>query len=105
MQGSGILVGGQPITIDWNRSNKNTGDWYFTFGLGADVKPWKTVASDPSVIARGSQICIEIYANRGTFRVTDTGGRVKEQHIDVFVNSLSEAFAQGTKWSKVALIR
>jgi RHS repeat-associated protein len=103
MQGSGILKNGQHIMIDWGRSGNGTG--YFKYGVGADVVPWKTVATDVTVIPRGSQICIEIYQNRGAFRATDTGGDIQGRHIDVFVNSLTEAFQQGTKWSKVGLLQ
>jgi 3D (Asp-Asp-Asp) domain-containing protein len=50
---------------------------------------WGTVAVDPSVIPLGSTVYIQ---GLGVFHAEDTGGAVIGQHIDVFVNSVAEAY-------------
>jgi 3D (Asp-Asp-Asp) domain-containing protein len=102
MQGTGRAINGKYITIDWGKKK-----WTFKYDVGATVIDWKTVAADPAVLSRGTQIEIEIYKDKGTFTVTDTGGAIKGHHIDVFVGAITvaEANALGTKKSKVTIVK
>jgi 3D (Asp-Asp-Asp) domain-containing protein len=53
------------------------------------VPHWGTVAVDPTVIPLGSTVYIQ---GLGVFHAEDTGGAVVGQHIDVFVDSVAEAY-------------
>lgn len=50
---------------------------------------WGTVAVDPNFIPLGSTVYIQ---GLGVFRAEDTGGGVIGQHVDVFVDSVAEAY-------------
>jgi 3D (Asp-Asp-Asp) domain-containing protein len=50
---------------------------------------WGTVAVDPSVIPLGSIVYIQ---GLGVFHAEDTGGAVIGQHVDVYVDSVAEAY-------------
>ena len=66
--------------------------------IGTKVKPGTTIAVDPKVIPYGTEIYIEGYG----WRVAeDCGGGVKGNHIDVAVDTHSEAMANGVKYSGV----
>jgi 3D (Asp-Asp-Asp) domain-containing protein len=48
---------------------------------------WRTVATDPRVIPRGSRVFIPAYCDtpaRGWFRALDTGGAIIGFHVDVY---------------------
>ncbi len=53
------------------------------------VPHWGTVAVDSSVIPLGSKVYIQ---GLGVFHAEDTGGAVDGNHVDVFVNSTTEAY-------------
>ena len=66
--------------------------------IGTKVKPGITIAVDPKVIPYGTEVYIEGYG----WRVAeDCGGGVKGNHIDVAVDTHSEAMANGVKYSGV----
>jgi 3D (Asp-Asp-Asp) domain-containing protein len=50
---------------------------------------WGTVAVDPSVIPLGSTVYIQ---GLGIFHAEDTGGAVLGNHVDVYVDSVAEAY-------------
>jgi 3D (Asp-Asp-Asp) domain-containing protein len=50
---------------------------------------WGTVAVDPGVIPLGSTVYIQ---GLGVFHAEDTGGAVIGNHVDVFVDSVAEAY-------------
>ena len=61
---------------------------------GTNVTPGRTIAVDPKVIPYGTQVYIEGYG----WRVAeDCGGSVKGNHIDIAVNTHSEAMDIGIK--------
>ncbi len=105
MQGTGLAKDGQYVTLDWHKTNLRKQTFSFKYGTGRNVEAWKTVAADPKVLPMGTKIEIEIYKDKGTFLVTDTGGSVKGQHIDVFAGAITveEANKLGKKRSKVTV--
>lgn len=60
----------------------------YGLGIGTPITEWKSLATDRSVIPKGSRIYIEALKNTpagGCFVAEDTGGAIKGKHIDVFV--------------------
>jgi len=60
----------------------------YGFGIGTPITEWKSLATDRSVIPRGSRVYIEALKDtpaRGCFVAEDTGGAIIGKHIDVFV--------------------
>lgn len=60
----------------------------FGIGIGTSVTPWHSIATDTSVIARGSTIYIEALKDtpsKGCFSADDTGGAIIGKHIDVLI--------------------
>ncbi len=60
----------------------------YGIGMGTKVEAWKSIATDLSVIPRGSRIYIEALKDtpaKGCFRADDTGGAIIGKHIDVLV--------------------
>lgn len=73
-------------------------------GVTASGKPTKvgvTAAADWGVLPKGSMIYIE---NIGFREIQDRGGAVNNKHIDVLVESHSEALSLGTKSEGVWLL-
>lgn len=70
---------------------------------GTKVAPGDTVAIDPAVIPYGTKIYIEGYGWRTAL---DCGGSVDGKHIDVAVNTHSEAMSMGVRHKDVwALVK
>lgn len=65
---------------------------------GAKATPGVTVAADTSILPMGTKIYIEGIGERV---VQDVGGAVKGNHIDVCVNTHSEAMRKGKHSAKV----
>lgn len=61
---------------------------------GTKITAGKTIAVDPSLIPYGSQVYIEGY---GWYIAEDCGGAVNGKHIDIAVNTHSEALSMGVK--------
>ena len=66
---------------------------------------WESVAVDKKVIPAGSLLEIEIYPGK-TFLATDTGGYIKNKHIDIFIGAttLQEGNKYGRTTSRVRII-
>lgn len=59
----------------------------FGFGPSLPLKYWRSLATDPGVIKRGSRVYIPFYRNKpsgGWFVAQDTGGAIDGRHVDVF---------------------
>jgi 3D (Asp-Asp-Asp) domain-containing protein len=57
-------------------------------GAGTDVTEWLSIATDLSVIPRGTHVYVPRLAGspaHGCFRADDTGGAIIGRHIDVFI--------------------
>ncbi len=109
MQGTGQASNGRYITIDWNHGGPNGRNTAFTYGIGGsngNPVPWKTVASDPSVVPTNSRVLIEAYQDKGEMVANDTGGAINGPHLDLFIGgaTIAEAFQLGTKTSRVAIL-
>lgn len=61
----------------------------------------KVIAVDPSVIPLGSKVWVEGY---GTAIAGDTGGAIKGNRIDLFVNSKEQAYRFGRKQVKIRIM-
>jgi 3D (Asp-Asp-Asp) domain-containing protein len=109
MQGTGQASDGRYITIDWNAGGPQGRNTHFTYGVGGTggtPVPWKTVASDPSVVPTHSRVVIEEYQDKGEMEANDTGGAITGRHLDLFIGgaTIAEAFALGTKTSRVGIV-
>jgi 3D (Asp-Asp-Asp) domain-containing protein len=58
--------------------------------LGHRVKKG-LIAADPHILKLGSNVTIEAGAYSGTYLVSDTGGKIKGNRIDIWMPSCSEA--------------
>ena len=57
-------------------------------GVGTSVTPWRSIATDTSVIPRGTTIYIDALKDtpsKGCFSADDTGGAIIGNHIDVLI--------------------
>lgn len=64
-----------------------------TTASGTKATAGRTIATDPSVIPKGTQVVIEGH----TYTAEDTGGAIKGKRIDIFVDDHQEALRLGTK--------
>lgn len=73
-------------------------------GTGTVRNPngYSTIAVDPRVIPLGSRVYVEGY---GFAIAEDTGGAIKGNIIDVFLNSASEANSWGVKYVNVYILK
>ena len=69
---------------------------------GVYPKIKRTIAVDPKIIPLGSVLYVEGY---GVFIAEDTGGKIKGQRLDIFVNTKQEAVNLGVKKARVYLIK
>ena len=53
------------------------------------------IAADPRVLRLGSRVNLGAGAYSGQYLVSDTGGRIKGNKIDIYMETKSEAFAFG----------
>jgi len=60
-----------------------------------------TIAVDPSVIPLGSKVYVDGY---GYAIAADTGGAIKGNKIDLYLNSSSECFSWGRRGVNVLLV-
>lgn len=68
---------------------------------GAPVVEGHTIAVDPKVIPYGTKVII----NGHIFTAEDCGGAIKENRIDIYVNSHEKALQLGTGYADVYLLR
>ena len=59
------------------------------------------IAVDPSVIPLGSKVYVDGY---GYAIAADTGGAIKGNKIDIYVNSHAEALAWGVRYLPVSVV-
>ncbi|MFG6315937.1 3D domain-containing protein [Bacillus velezensis] len=74
------------------------------YGITADgstVREGITVAADPAVIPLGTVVYIDGIGQR---TVQDTGGGVKGNHLDIYINNLDQAMAFGVQKAAVHVI-
>lgn len=65
----------------------------------------RTIGVDPKVIPYGSQVLIKYEdGTEHIYTAEDTGGGIKKNHIDVFMNSHEAALAAGVKTAEVFLV-
>ena len=80
--------------------SKCCGKWGAKTATGTVPTQGRTIAVDPKVIPYGSSVYIEGW---GTYIAEDTGGGIKNNRIDVFFNSHTEAFNFGVRYADVYL--
>jgi RHS repeat-associated protein len=108
MQGTGLGRDGKYITIDWNRTQA-TGDYVYTYGQGGAYGApiaWQTVATTNPDLPPGTIITISDYPGM-YFTVTDTGGGLASNQIDIYIGleSMSTATELGArKGSRVGIV-
>ena len=68
---------------------------------GSRVAEGRTIAVDPSVIPYGTKVIIGGHV----FTAEDCGGAIKQNHIDIYVNSHEEAEALGVANASVYLVK
>lgn len=90
-----VYLGDFKITHYCNESYKHIcGNGDGLTATGTNVTVGRTIAVDPKIIPYGTKVYIEGYG----FRVAeDCGGGVKKNHIDVAVNTHSDAMSMGVK--------
>ncbi len=76
------------------------GGWGNNTAYAGKITPGQTIAVDPNVIAPMSWVYIDGYGLR---RAEDCGGGIKGNHIDMAVNSHSEAYKIGVVYKDVWL--
>ena len=85
------------MTISFKRAYVMTATAYCipggTTATGASVR-WGVIAVDPRVISLGSSVYVEGY---GQARALDTGGAIKGNRIDLYMNSTEAALSYGVR--------
>ncbi|WP_067931992.1 3D domain-containing protein [Alicyclobacillus kakegawensis] len=89
-------------TAGYESTGKRPGDpSYGITSTGVPVQAGVTVAVDPSVIPYGSKLYIPGIG----FRIAqDTGGAIQGHHIDIYMQSLSEAIQFGVRYGDVYVL-
>lgn len=106
-----ITLNQTPIIIEKENSIPHTymGEFDITFythtgnktSTGVYPQPDRTVATDPKVIPYGSIIYVDGY---GAFIAEDTGADIKNNRLDIFVDTTKEAIEKGRVKAKVYII-
>ena len=68
---------------------------------GSKPKEGRTIAVDPRVIPYGTLVYIEGY---GYYIAEDTGGAIKGNRIDIFINDYNKAMKLGRKTATVWIL-
>ncbi len=94
-------------TSDYESTGKGPGDAGFGITATGTVakrnsNSYSSVAVDPRVIPLGTKLYIEGY---GYAVAEDTGGAIKGNRIDLYVNSNSEANNWGVRWVNVYVVK
>lgn len=75
--------------------------WGHRTSSGKTARSEHTIAVDPEVIDIGSRVLI----NGIVFTAEDTGGGVKGDHIDIFVDSHEETIKKGVQHTNIWVVR
>ncbi|WP_373899241.1 3D domain-containing protein [Haloimpatiens sp. FM7315] len=67
-----------------------------------NVNGYSTIAVDPRVIPLGTKVYVEGY---GLAIAEDTGGAIKGNKIDIYVNSESQAVTWGVRWVNLYVLK
>lgn len=70
---------------------------------GMDAKPGM-IAADPRVLPLGTIVHLRSGSYTGTYRVMDTGGRIRGRRVDVYVASHKEAVQFGRRQVKIKVL-
>jgi 3D (Asp-Asp-Asp) domain-containing protein len=70
---------------------------------GMDAKPGM-IAADPRVLPLGTIVHLRSGSYTGTYRVMDTGGRIRGKRVDVYVASHKEAVQFGRRQVKIKVL-
>jgi len=70
---------------------------------GMDAKPGM-IAADPRVLPLGTVVHLRSGSYTGTYRVMDTGGRIRGRRVDVYVASHKEAVQFGRRQVKIKVL-
>lgn len=110
----------EPVTYeDWFRDNSNvipgckithycaemrehicgTGDGITATGV--PVTPYWTCAVDPSIIPYGSEVMVDYGDSVAFYKAQDCGGSIKGNHIDLAVETHTEALEKGVEAATV----
>lgn len=65
--------------------------------MGTQVCAGKTIAVDPKIIPLGSKVII----NGHTYTAEDIGGKVKGNHIDIYMMTVNECMNFGTQYADI----
>lgn len=88
--------------LSYESTGKKPGDKYYGItASGTKVRPG-VVAVDPKIIPLGTEIFIQGY---GFFVAEDTGGAIKGNRIDIFMEDRKKALEFGRKKVKVYILR
>ena len=67
------------------------------------TKPkWGTIAVDPKIIPYGTKVYIPQFGR--TFIVNNTGGAIKENKIDIFMNTKKECYNWGRRTIEIQIL-
>ena len=75
--------------------------WGTMTATGRHAVSGRTIAVDPSVIPLGSRVII----NGHTYVAEDTGGGVKGNHVDIFMDNHSSTYNWGARRVQVTILR
>ena len=70
---------------------------------GMDAKPGM-IAADPRVLPLGTVVHLRSGSYTGTYRVMDTGGRIRGRRVDVYVATHREAIQFGRRQVKIKVL-
>ncbi|MGI6166495.1 MAG: 3D domain-containing protein, partial [Limnochordia bacterium] len=84
---------------------ESTGKWlghpaYGVTYTGALATEGRTIAVDPAIIPLGSWVYIE---GHGLFHAEDTGGAIKGNRVDIFMDDVNKAISFGVQEVELCL--
>ncbi len=98
--GRTITMNASAYDLSYESTGKRPGDKYYGITASGMKARYGVVAVDPNVIPLGTKLYIEGYGNA---IAGDTGGAIKGNRIDLFMNSRSEAMRFGRRQVKVTI--
>ena len=91
----GIATRGRRLVVEATAYTASLAECGKTDGItasGTHVKEGRTIAVDPDVIPLGSKVFIP---GRGVFVAEDTGGAIRGNRVDLYLDSVAEAKSFG----------